>query len=861
MAAAVDAPAVARTPRLSTTTRVWIYAGVLAVCAASLYFGVVVTLPSVAPDLVLPWWAFVIAFAVAESLLVHVHFGREAQSFSLAEIPLVMGMVFISPVALVATRILGCAIALIFWRRQSPIKVAFNLSLFAVEICVGLPLYHLILGGGSAVEPIGWLAAFAATTVSGLLGTVAVIGAIAIHQRAMPGIKLRQVLLPSLATMSNTSLALLAVTVMAVDPRAFWLLLQVTGLLLAAYRAYTILRQKHESLELLHIFTQVVGGALDAGSTTRALLQQVRQLLRADTAQILLFGDVGETALRMTLSGEATEVTIERIAGLPHDLHLQAVETNKPRIVTRGVKDTDLQAFLSGNGLRDAIVAPMKAGATVGTLLVGDRLGEIASFGKDDLRLLETIANHASISLANDRLVDRLRREVAEKEHQASHDTLTGLANRTLFNRRVEQAIEAAPMRGSLAVFLIDLDRFKEINDTLGHHTGDMLLQEVGARLRQSLDPRCTIARLGGDEFAILIPKARDASTAWKMAEDLRHALEQPFAMGGLTLYVGASIGIALHPDHGDTAATLLQRADVAMYAAKAEHKGSEVYAAERDDHSHRRLALVADLRHAVENHTLQVHYQPKADLATGAILGAEALVRWEHADLGFVAPDEFIPVAERTGLIRPLTLFVLEHALRDCRTWSVTAGREMTVAVNLSAGSLLNLSFPSDVARLLRETRMPAHCLTLEITESTIMADPERAITVLNDLASMGVELAIDDFGTGYSSLSQLKRLPVTELKIDRSFVMSMMSDDNDAVIVNSTIDLGHNLGLRIVAEGVENQESWQRLAMLGCDVAQGFHLSRPVPSGALIRWLAAGGIPVGLQQPAAAGAVTLPV
>jgi diguanylate cyclase (GGDEF)-like protein len=847
MTAGAKATAVSRSPRFSTTARVWVYSGLLAALAGFLFLTRVQGLPIPHERIAVPWWTLAIAFAVAESLLVHVHFGREAQSFSLAEIPLVIGLAFTGPVGLVAGRLLGCAFALIFWRRQTPIKVAFNLSLFALEICVALPLYNLILHGGSRVEPAGWIAAFVATAVAGMLGTVAVVGAIAIHQRAMPPIKFREILLPSVATMSNTSLALLAVTVMHIDPRAFWLLLQVTALLLLAYRAYTILRQKHESLELLHMFTQVVGGALDAGSTTGALLEQVRQLLRADTAQIIMFGELGETPLRMTLSGDATDVVIERLGGLPDELHLQAVETNKPFIARRGVKDERLQSFLAHEGVRDAVLAPMKADDTVGTLMVGNRLGEVNSFSKDDLRLLETIANHASISLANDRLVDRLRREVAEKEHQASHDTLTGLANRTLFNRRVEKAIAAAPINGSLAVMLIDLDRFKEINDTLGHHTGDQLLQEVAARLRQTLDPAVTIARLGGDEFAILIPRVTDAIGAWNLAEDLRHSLELPFVMSTLTLYVGASIGIALHPDHGQTAATLLQRADVAMYAAKAEHKGSEVYAAERDDHSHRRLAMVADLRHAVEHKLLEVHYQPKANLSTGEIVGAEALVRWTHSQLGPVAPDEFIPVAERTGLIRALTLQVLEQSLADCLAWSQATGRPMGVAVNLSAGSLLNLEFPRDVAQLLETAGVAASALTLEITESTIMADPERAITVLNGLAAMGVELAIDDFGTGYSSLSQLKRLPVTELKIDRSFVMNMAFDDNDAVIVHSTIDLGRNLGLRVVAEGVEDGATWDRLSQLGCDVGQGYHLSRPVPAPQLLRWLRDGAVPAG--------------
>ncbi|MGH2686617.1 MAG: putative bifunctional diguanylate cyclase/phosphodiesterase, partial [Actinomycetota bacterium] len=384
---------------------------------------------------------------------------------------------------------------------------------------------------------------------------------------------------------------------------------------------------------------------------------------------------------------------------------------------------------------------------------------------------------------------------------------------------------------------LMDLDGFKEVNDTLGHHNGDLLLQEVSARLSGLLREEDVVARLGGDEFAILLPGVADGAEAVRAAEKVLGALEEPFVHRELTLEVGASIGIALYPYHGAEASTLLQRADVAMYDAKAAQCGYEIYAPERDQYSPRRLALVGELRSSLENDQLEVHYQPKASLSTGRILGVEALVRWNHPRHGYLPPDEFIPVAEHTGLMRPLTLYVLRTAVRQLQEWR-QQGIELDVAVNLSARSLLDVHLPDDVAAILADHDVPASCLTLEITESRIMADSPRTIGVMTRLSAMGVELAIDDFGTGYSSLSYLKRLPVDEVKIDRSFVMNMAVSDNDAKIVRSTVNLARDLGLRVVAEGVENQETWDRLVALGCDVAQGYFLSRPVPAARLQEW-----------------------
>jgi diguanylate cyclase (GGDEF)-like protein len=422
-------------------------------------------------------------------------------------------------------------------------------------------------------------------------------------------------------------------------------------------------------------------------------------------------------------------------------------------------------------------------------------------------------------------------RQVVKTEYQALYDALTGLPNRALFQDRVQRAILAARRTSSgVAVMIIDVDRFKEVNDTLGHHHGDRLLTEIGSRLEASLRQSDTVARLGGDEFAVLFPDASTPESAVRMAEKIQRGLAEPFVIGEVTLDVEASIGIALYPYHGDDAETLLQRADVAMYLAKDSHSGHEVYDPTRDSYSPDRLAMMAELRHAIDNEELFVVFQPIADLQTARIVGVEALCRWQHPRHGLVMPDDFIPLAEHTGLIGPLTLRIVDQALRWCRDWE-QAALELSVSVNLSARNLLDPQLPDAISGLLRKWKVASQRLELEITESSIMADPSRSMEVLTRLDNMGIRLSIDDFGTGYSSLAYLKRLPVHENKIDKSFVLAMTSNENDAVIVRSTIELGRNLGLRVVAEGVENEEVWDLLVGLGCHLAQGYYLSRPIP------------------------------
>ncbi|HEY6214929.1 MAG TPA: EAL domain-containing protein [Vicinamibacterales bacterium] len=437
----------------------------------------------------------------------------------------------------------------------------------------------------------------------------------------------------------------------------------------------------------------------------------------------------------------------------------------------------------------------------------------------------------------------KMRTAIAEREEQirlqATHDSLTGLPNRTLFFDRLAHAIEGAKRtRGLVGMIMMDLDRFKEINDTLGHHFGDDLLIEIGRRLRQTLRGSDTVARLGGDEFAVTF-MATDPSQANDLAQRIAAALETPFLLGGVSIEVNGSMGIALFPLHAEDAATLMKRADIAMYDAKKNHIAYAIYAPGRDEHSLRRLAILSELRHAIARDELDVYYQPKIDVASGRAIHAEALVRWKHPVHGRLAPDEFIPLAEQSGNISMITKWVLRKAITHCGQWNA-AGVELTVAVNLSALDLFDAELPTYISGLLSEVGLPPSKLVLEITESAVMRDPAYALRILRDLKNRGVTLAIDDYGTGYSSLAHLKRLPVDELKIDKSFVLNLRNAaSDDIVIVRSTIELGHNMGLRVIAEGVESQEAWQILKSLGCDMAQGYFVSPPLPESEFRAWM----------------------
>ena len=435
----------------------------------------------------------------------------------------------------------------------------------------------------------------------------------------------------------------------------------------------------------------------------------------------------------------------------------------------------------------------------------------------------------------------RLKDTNVDLQRLAVLDPLSGLPNRTLIMDRLEQALREAKRFGhSIALIMIDLDHFKEVNDTLGHSVGDELLIAVGHALRSALREPDTLGRLGGDEFAVVIPHA-DHATALTVVNKLQDALQNPLRIGDNNFSVDASMGIALYPEHGDDPSVLLRCADVAMYVAKRNRGEFAVYNSDEDKHNPDRLELLNDLRKAIQEQTISVAFQPKLDLRSKLITGVEALARWTHPVRGVIPPYEFIPVLEHTGLIKPFTLQMLDMALSHCKQ-CLDKGYRLSVAVNLSMHNLRDENLPRQVGELLARYQLEREFLTLEITESAIMHEPERSLDILRTLDDMGVYLSIDDFGTGYSSLSYLKRLPVKQLKIDRSFVSDMMVDKDDAMIVRSTIDLAHNLGLSTVAEGVESDQILDRLKSMDCDIAQGYLISRPLSKDDFLSYLESG-------------------
>ncbi len=759
-----------RVPPLARVAAV--VAALLALTALLLPYALAAPPPAAGPDL--PWWLLTVLFALVEVHVLHVQVRREAQTVSLCEIPLVLGLFFSEPAELLLARLVGPLVVFLLVRKQPLVKVAFNVALLSANVSAAMVVFSLLHLGPITSTWTAWSASYAAVAAAGVLDAVATTLAIAAFEgRLHRGDLLREPVVEASRAMGVATIALVAVYALTLDVASALPLVAVVGILLLAYRAYAALNERHLSLERMYQFSQVVSSSPEVDEVLRSVLTQAKEMLRAESAEVtFLSTGSGRQAVRISLpaSGRVQRVEVDNVNDSEW-LWAKVVEDHRPVLLPRGGKDAATLQFLQHLGYRDAILAPLRGEAgVVGTLLVGDRLGDIRTFDAGDVRLLETVANHAAVALQNGRLIDQLR-------HDALHDALTGLPNRVYLQREVKSALErhARSEERGCAVGLIDLDGFKQVNDTLGHQHGDELLQEVARRFT-SAAAGAVVARLGGDEFAFLLPDESSVEAGVQVARRMLHALEQPIDLDGVDVQVGASVGLAVAPQHGHDVSGLLKRADLAMYDAKGAAAGVRVYEPGMETTDPQRLALVGELRQAIDRGELAVHVQPKARLDSGAITGAEALVRWCHPTLGLLPPDEFVPVAERSGLIRPLTLFVLSRSLEACAEWR-RAGLGITVAVNLSARSLVDLDLVDDVDRLLRHYAVPAHALTLEITESSVMTDPARAMGLLTALQDMGVRLSIDDFGTGYSSLSYLKRLPVHEVKIDRSFITNVVT------------------------------------------------------------------------------------
>ncbi|WP_249998277.1 bifunctional diguanylate cyclase/phosphodiesterase [Actinoplanes sp. M2I2] len=759
-----------------------------------------------------------VLFAVTERFTVTFPVRRGSHTISLSEIPLVLGLVTMAPAALVLVRVIGGVAGLTLLSRQGGTKLAFNTALYGTQAAAAALLFHVLVGPADPLGPRGWLSCFVATLVADLISVVLISAVIALHDdteewRRLLTADLRDILQLPLVVVTTT-LGLITAIVVRDQVAAAVLLGILAFAVYLVFHQYARQTQGHAQVEALYRFTRAVSGSNDATAVAHEVLSQVRDLVRAETAELILPGDPDSTRMALT-----DQRTFQVHTDAPDDdAWWSAAGRGEPLMVS---------------GPRDAMAAPVTLGGTVAVLAVTQSLPDIETFDRDHLRLLEALAAHAGVALTNARLVQQL-------SHSAQHDALTGLPNRRKLLADLGEAVgDGRDPAVRVGVILLDLDRFKDINDALGHTIGDEVLRQVGHRLQARLGDRASVARLGGDEFG-LIARAASEADVLALAAELHETLGEPTAVSGLTLTTQASIGVCLSPRHGSDPDRLLQRADVAMYVAKQARTGVHVYQAEDDQDTPRRLGLLTDLRSAVEQGAVRVAFQPKVDPATGRVIGAEALARWSRAD-GPVRPDEFIPLAERSGLIAPLTEHILDTALAACASWR-RAGHQLSVAVNLPPQMLTGRTVVQDVVeRALSNHDVPAHALTLEITETGLIADPANAVRVLQALRNLGVTLSVDDFGTGQSSLSRLTELPVQELKIDKSFVEDITHHRDRQAVIAAAQQLGHALGLHVVAEGVETRAEFDHVRDLGCDSVQGYYVSRPLFAADFLAWLAA--------------------
>jgi diguanylate cyclase (GGDEF)-like protein len=783
-------------------------------------------------------WLLAAMFALAQFAPLHVQRGREARSVTLSELPFVLGLLFVPAPAFILARTVGGAATVLIRQRQyrNPVKLAFNIALFVDEAVIGVALFRCLDIGSGAHSPWAWIAVVVASVVSNTLGGLAV----AVLIELIEGRPDRRRLIDTVAQFAPQSLvvSVLGLDVALAAGASDWAFIPLTvGLvvLLLSYRAYAALAERHSVLEHLYGFTRALAQGVESDSVTSVLLDQCAMILHADHARLVRIDPATRTAINDV--GRTREGGIETcddlwLSAADRWLLAQVVDRGRTVLIHRETPDDAARLWLARNGLCDAVLVPLQLDSAIeAVLVVADRKGEARSFDEGDVRLFEALAAQASVSLGNGRLVEQLR-------HSSLHDAVTGIPNRTYLEQTLAERL-AAPDGQSVALAMVGLDAIKEVNDAFGHHHGDAIVREVARRLSESVGTRGVVARFGGAELAVVINHCSSMGAVEGAVASFLRPLTEPIIVEDTAIDVGPCAGIAVAPLHATTHVDLIKCADVAMYAAMNNGVEVAVYDPDSDTSSKQRLALVAALRRAIAADAITIDIQPKATASDGSLVSVEALARWTDPELGVIPPGDFIPVAEHSGLIRPLTEVVLGKALAACADWqSVAPG--VGVAVNISARLLQQGEIDVQVVHLLHRHGLPASMLTLEITESSLMADTTRTAEMLRRLRKLGASLSIDDFGTGYSSLSYLQQLPVTEVKIDQSFIRRMQDDAYDAKIVRAIIQLGHALNLVVVAEGVEDQPTQDALTRMGVDLIQGYHLARPMPTSAFPQWCA---------------------
>ena len=804
---------------------------VIAVMLAVVGVGLLLTSPESGEAAVpSPMWllpVLAMGFVIAELSVFRFIFRRESLAFSLSEIPFAMSLVYLAPGQAVAARLIGAMIVILVIRRPPLYKTAFNAGMLVFEVAIAVAVYRGVVDLWGPDDNHFVVAAIVAMVVCGIASSIIVSLAISQFEGQWWSRIASELRVAWWLFLVNSTLAGMVLALALIAPYLVLIALIPVGLLWYIIKAYGVLDQRLRDLDAVHGFTGQVGQSLDPNEIIRAAVVQTAEVLRTDGTAVVVFDD-----------GDGAWLKVHGEMGL--QLPTDARDPNWRKLIASEravlVPRSELGPIKSsGSPITEMMVAPMRdESGVLGVLVVAGRTGASRRFEPNDIIRLQNLTEQLTTSLRKGMLHQRIERE-------ARFDGLTGLPNRTSFERSIVEVAHGQG-QGRAFVIMLDLDRFKEVNDTLGHHAGDDLLILVAERLATVLRPDDVLARLAGDEFAI-VGRRRNQEEMLELAWVCVREVGRPVTLDGLEIVVTASAGLAIIEDDFDDGAPL-RFADIAMFNAKTQRLGVEVYRDEIDRRTPARLSMLGDLRAAIEDEQLHLHLQPKLDLNTGTVVGAEALVRWTHPVRGVVPPAQFVRVAEDTGLIKQLTDLMLQRGISILREIH-DRGHHLGLSVNLSTHDLLDRRLADRVQQHLSSNDVDPSMLTLEITESSLLIDAPRARATIDELHEIGVALSIDDFGTGYSSLSYLRRLPVGELKIDQSFVANVLLDEQDEVIVRSTIDLGHNLGLVVVAEGVENNEVLERLQELGCDIAQGYCISRPLAPVHFLSWLAMTGHP----------------
>ncbi|MGH2699388.1 MAG: putative bifunctional diguanylate cyclase/phosphodiesterase [Actinomycetota bacterium] len=815
--------------------RLWLLVGVIGASALTLFLWHVSALASTSSEIRIPWWALLALFAVSEVAVVHVFFGGEAHSFSLSEVPLVLGLFFADPVTVVACYVVGASLALVIFRRQRPVKAAFNMASFAVQASLATTVFYLIHDMQGPLQPISWVAALAATicvlTVADSLINLAI-------RLSGARLSIREMLMTlcvgAIATTMGTSLALIAAVILWTAPGAGWMAAVPTLTLFLAFRAYSGQRLERERMVALYEATRRLHASPGFETTLKTAARCAREMVEAEFALVATFMSKETVVSSLDHRDGRTSNGGMQNKTWPSGTLDELDSLNEPVFISGSQRTALLRSLVPGNDVRNGLLAPLRIdGRLAGAVVVANRLGDASSFSSLDLKTLQTLTEHISVSLSNCRLEDSLSEVTELKEqlrHQAFHDDLTHLANRLLFVERIEHALERRSGATNLAVAFIDIDDFKTLNDSLGHAAGDAALVAAANALKSCLRPADTAARLGGDEFAILLEDLDSADDVHGVAQRILYTLRQPVRVQGQTLTLHASVGFAV-AQPGDTVEALMRNADAAMYAAKRNGKdGYALFEPEMHRSASRRLEMKRGLIEALENREFEVYYQPMIRLEDESVIGVEALVRWRHPQRGLLTPEEFISLSEETGLIIPIGRWVLEQACASLPALSEAYGNpELSLSVNLSSRQVEDTRLAAIVAETIERTGLEPHRLILEITESSLM--DEAGAAVLEAVSTLGVRLAIDDFGTGFSSLSYLDRFPIDILKIDRTFICSLGDKGGDPTLTRAILNLGVSMNMGIIAEGIETSVQNEILAGMGCDFGQGYLFAPPRP------------------------------